>query len=181
MNQLSDILNSDQTSAAKFLKKGSIIQESGDMILRSYYVKKGLLRSYMIDHKGKEHIFMFAPEGWIIADIESQKFDRPAELFIDCLEDSEVIAFDQNAMTLSKLATEQLIEHVSLLSRRVGVLQRRVLMLMSVSAIRRYEHFLEMYPELLHRIPQRMIAAYLGITPEALSKLRGEMGRAKPR
>ncbi|MCB0509281.1 MAG: Crp/Fnr family transcriptional regulator, partial [Bacteroidetes bacterium] len=59
------------------------------------------------------------------------------------------------------------------------VLQRRIIMLMSASAKERYEHFLETYPELPNRLPQRLIASYLGITPEALSKIRGEMLREK--
>ena len=122
---------------------------------------------------------MFAPEGWIIADIESQEFEQATELFIDAIEDSEVIVVDIKILTKSKLTTIQLNKNVTLLSRRIGVLQRRVIMLMSASAKERYEYFLDAYPELPNRIPQRMIASYLGITPQALSTIRGEITRNK--
>ena len=61
------------------------------------------------------------------------------------------------------------------LAKRLEALQKRILMLMSASAIQRYEHFIETYPDIVQRIPQRMIASYLGITPEALSTLRRKL------
>ncbi|MEM8568230.1 MAG: cyclic nucleotide-binding domain-containing protein, partial [Bacteroidota bacterium] len=68
------------------VKKGQIIQRKGELNSKVYVVDSGLLRSYFIDEKGKEHIFMFAPEGWIIADNASP--DEPCDLFIDALENS---------------------------------------------------------------------------------------------
>jgi PHD/YefM family antitoxin component YafN of YafNO toxin-antitoxin module len=122
---------------------------------------------------------MFAPEKWVIADIESQEFNQPARLFIDCVEESEVIILDRSLLIKSELNIDQLKNNVNLLSRRVAVLQRRVIMLMSASAKDRYELFLETYPKIPNRVPQRMIASYLGITPQALSNIRGEMTRKK--
>ena len=163
----------------KFVKKGTILQSDGEISHKSYLVKKGLLRSYAIDTKGKEHIFMFAPEGWIIGDMESLAFGNPTELFIDALVDSEVIVYDRDFMELSNLSLELLQEEIKLLARRTAVLQHRILMLISLSALERYEHFIETYPQLINLVPQYMIASYLGITPEALSKLRGEITRNK--
>ena len=120
---------------------------------------------------------MFALEGWVIGDFESRLFDQPAKLFIDCIEDSEIIVTDANSFIKSELTKDQLKNNVTLLSRRVAVLQKRVLMLMSATAKARYESFLETYPELPQRIPQKMIASYLGITPQALSNIRGEIAR----
>ena len=134
-----------------------------------YKVESGLLRSYLIDEKGKEHIFMFAPKEWIIAD--STKPDMPARLFIDALEDSTVTVTDKH------LKERQ--PNINLLINRIAVLEERVIMLMSSSAIERYEHFIAAYPGLLQRIPQKMIASYLGITPEALSKVKGDKARSK--
>ena len=145
-----------------------------------FYLKiKGLLRSYTVDDKGKEHIFMFAPEDWVIGDIDSQEYNQPSTLFIDCLEDSEVYVIDRNLFLQSDLSKDQLKKKINLLTRRLAVLQRRVLMLMSASAQTRYESFLDTYPKLPNRVPQRMIASYLGITPEALSKIRSEIARSK--
>lgn len=145
------------------VKKGEILQRKGELNTYGYSVESGLLRSYLIDEKGKEHIFMFAPEDWMIAD--SHPPNEPSALFIDALEDSEVVV-------LEKVANPT--EHTDKLIRRMGVLQRRILMLMSASAIERYEHFVKTYPAIVQRVPQRMIASYLGITPEALSKVKKE-------
>ena len=122
---------------------------------------------------------MFAPKSWVIADIESQEFNQPAKLFIDCVEDSEVIILERNLLTKSEQNITQLKNNINLLSRRIAVMQRRVIMLISASAKDRYELFLETYPQIPNRVPQRMIASYLGITPEALSKIRGEMAKSK--
>lgn len=106
---------------------------------------------------------MFAPEGWIIADNVSP--NEHCDLFIDALEDSIVIQKEK------ELSAEHEIEK---LIKRLGVLQKRVIMLMSAPAIKRYEHFISTYPEIVQRVPQKMIASYLGITPQALSTLRRE-------
>ncbi len=122
---------------------------------------------------------MFASEGWLIADIESQEFNHPTELFIDCLENSEVVVFNRKCFREALLTEEQLKENAYLMARRIAVLQRRIIMLMSANAKDRYELFLETYPELPNRVPQRMIASYVGITPEALSKIRGKIVKSK--
>lgn len=104
---------------------------------------------------------MFAPEGWIVADNISP--EEPSELFIDALEDSVVLTFEKVIHSGHE---------ISKLLKRISILQKRVIMLMSASAIERYEHFLETYPDIVQRVPQRMIASYLGITPEALSTVK---------
>jgi len=140
------------------VKKHQIIQRPGELNSKVYFVKKGLLRSYSIDQKGKEHIFMFAPEDWIVADSVSP--EEPTELFIDALEDSILLKEEKIFKPTEKQFK---------LIRRMHVLQKRIILLMSATGIQRYEHFLETYPDIVQRVPQRMIASYLGITPEALS------------
>tara|TARA_B110000046_G_scaffold65483_1_gene72978 strand:+ start:3541 stop:4044 length:504 start_codon:yes stop_codon:yes gene_type:complete len=140
------------------IKKRQILQRKGELNSKVYQVKSGLLRSYSIDEKGKEHIYMFAPENWIIADGLNPK--KPNELFIDALEDSVIIQNEKDLSTVFE--TEKLIN-------RLAVLQQRIILLMSASAIERYENFIETYPDIVQRVPQKMIASYLGITPEALS------------
>jgi len=160
--------------------KGEIIQRAGDKSVKTFYVKKGLLRSYTIDDKGREHNFMFASEGWIITDVESIEFKEPALLFIECIESSIVIPLDREevfANSVKKMELQDLI--IKPLFKRVAVMQRRIILMMSASAKERYLHFLETYPQLPNRLPQKMIASYLGITPEALSKIRGEISRNK--
>lgn len=150
------------------VKKGQILQYKGDLNTKIYRVESGLLRSYSIDEKGKEHIFMFASEGWLMADNIDP--NEPADLFIDALENSVVMAGEKNIH-----GSHDAIK----LIKRIMVLQKRVIMLMSASAFERYEHFIETYPDIVQRVPQKMIASYLGITPEALSKLKGEKARGK--
>lgn len=178
MKDLTEILHSDASAKIKQFQKGAMLQHAGDALAKTFYVKKGLLRSYIIDSKGKEHIFMFAPEGWIIADAEALEFNEPVQLFIDCLEDSEVIIFNKDYLFKADLPKEKIVRNVQLLYRRLAKLQRRVLMLMGSPAIDRYTYFLDTYPELPHRIPQRMIATYLGITPQALSTIRGKIAQS---
>jgi CRP-like cAMP-binding protein len=84
-------------------------------------------------------------------------------LFIDAIEDSVVIRKEKGIHEEHDLPK---------LFKRLRILQRRVIMLMCASAIERYEHFIETYPDIVQRVPQKMIASYLGITPEALSTVR---------
>ncbi|MFT6203146.1 MAG: CRP-like cAMP-binding protein [Spirosomataceae bacterium] len=151
------------------VKKRQIIQRQGELDSKVYKVESGLLRSYSIDDKGKEHIYMFAPENWIIADNCDTK--APCELFIDAIEDSILIVLEK----------EETIQNanVNSLVNRLYTLQNRIIKLMSSNGIERYEHFIDIYPDITQRVPQRMIASYLGITPEALSKAKGDKARSK--
>lgn len=151
------------------IKKGHILQYKGDLNSKAYQVVSGLLRGYTIDEKGKEHIFTFAPEGWFIGDSVPEHL--PADLFIEALEDSVVISFSKD---LNKQTP-----NVNALVKRLEVLQKRVIMLMSATALERYDHFVETYPDLMQRVSQRHISSYLGITPEALSKAKGDRLRSK--
>ena len=179
MSRLQDILAISKNAKAKLFKKGTVLQKPGKLKPYAYFVSKGLLRSYIIDSKGKEHIYMFAPEEWIIGDLEAMEYNQPIELYIDCLEHTEVIIFDKDCFFESQLSKEQIINNVQLLYRRIGRLQRRVLMLMGTPAIDRYKYFLKIYPELQNRIPQHMMASFLGIAPQTLSTLKGKIIRSE--
>ncbi|MEO0625393.1 MAG: Crp/Fnr family transcriptional regulator [Bacteroidota bacterium] len=151
------------------LRKGEIIQKDGELNTRVYFVKSGLLRSYAVDKNGKENIFMFAPEGWVIADSNSP--ETPSALFIDALEDSIVVALPKD------LEREK--QNIAPLTKRLHVLQNRILMLISSNALERYDHFVETYPNILQRVPQKMIASFLGMTPETLSTIKSKRYRDK--
>ena len=127
---------------SKSVKKGTILQAKGDKKLMNYFVKKGLLKSYTIDDKAKEHIFMFAPEGWVAWDIESITKNAPATLYIEALEDSELEVIGESTMELLEtLPSETVSDQAKRLLKRIAVLQHRVIMLMSASAAERYEEF----------------------------------------
>ncbi len=146
------------------VNKGQVIQRKGDLKSKVYIVESGLLRSYSVDKKGKEYIFMFAPEGWVIAD--NCPPEEPCDLYIDAIEDAVIYQREK------ELSAEV---DVARLVKRLSVLQKRVTMLMSSPALDRYEHFIMTYPDIAKRVPQRMIASYLGITPQALSAIRKEI------
>lgn len=110
---------------------------------------------------------MFAPEGWIVADASDETI--PCELYIDAIEDSTIIVTEKEE---GKKDID-----VEALLRRLFVLQKRIAMLMSYSAIERYEHFVDTYPNIIQRVPQKMIASYLGVTPEALSRAKANVRR----
>ena len=174
MINVEDILNSHLKVSTRTFKKRDIIQTAESHLTPSIYIKKGIVRSYIVDRNGKEHIYMFASQGYIIGDIEAMEYDQSTKLYIDCLEDCEVILFDK-AQLLSILSKEHTVIFNQLLSRRIGRLQRRVLLLMGAPAIERYAYFLEIYPELPNKVPQKMIASYLGITPQTLSSIRSKI------
>ena len=146
------------------VKKGEVLQQSGELDSKVYHVNSGLLRSYTLDEKGKEHIFMFAPEDWTIGD--SLPADVPCQLYIDALEDSDVLVLQKDIKREA--------QNIAAFIKRLSVLQKRVIMLMSATAIERFEHFEQTYPNIIQRVPQKMIASYLGIAPETLSKIKRE-------
>ena len=99
-------------------------------------------------------------------------FDQATHFFIDAIEDSAVVLVKNITKDTFTSNNEKSMEVLEKMFRRNAVLQKRVIMLMSASAKQRYEYFLESYPQLANRIPLKMIASYLGITPGALSNIR---------
>lgn len=141
------------------VKKGDFLQRKGELGSKVYFVESGLLRSYTIDENGKENIFMFAPEGWTIGDYNGPEV--PTELYIDALENTVVRALAKDI--------EREKENVGAIIKRMAVLQKRIVMLLSTNVMERFEHFVHTYPDIAQRVPQKMIASYIGVTPETLS------------
>jgi len=158
------------------LQKGTFVLQEGEICKHSFYVEQGLLRYYSIDEKGKEHIIQFAPEGWFVGDRESMFFNRPSQFFIQSLEDSNVVMIDEDLIcTLSKADETFAVFNNNLLHNHIRQLQHRINMLLSATAEERYLDFIKIYPDILLRVPQTMVASYLGITPESLSRVRKDM------
>ncbi len=158
------------------IKKGSYLLREGEICNFVFFVEKGLLRSYSIDNSGKEHIVQFAPENWIISDRGSSFFNEPSEFFIDAVEDTDVIELKIDFMSkANEISTPFRHYHERLIQNHVRQLQRRINNLLSASAEKRYLDFVKMYPDLLLRVPQWMVASYLGVTPESLSRVRKEL------
>lgn len=157
------------------VKKGTVLQKAGQVSKNLIYVRKGCLRCYTMDEKGKEHIFSFAPEGMTAFDFVSYSQKTPSKLYVDAVEHTEI-------ETLSLSLTDHLFSEEFKMNKsgvvrmmdRITNLQDRVILLLSASALERYEYFIEKYPSIVQRVPQKMIASYLGITPEALSTIKNK-------
>jgi CRP/FNR family transcriptional regulator, cyclic AMP receptor protein len=147
-----------------------IIQENED-VKNDYWVIKGCLKAYTVDSDGKEHILSFAMENWWVTDYNAYHNKVKSGIFISCIEDSELLAISLE--NREKLCREMhKMEHFWNVKSKYGyiALQKRILSLLKNSAQERYEQLLEQYPQLFQRVPKKMIASYLGVSRETLSR-----------
>ncbi len=162
------------------VKKNYILLNQGDYCKHSFFVENGLFRQYALTENGKEHILSFAPENWIVTDRDSVYFNQPSMYNIQALEDSVVVLMDENFMNkMAELVPGFTAFNNRLLHNHIRHLQDRIGMLLSATAEERYLNFIAMYPDVALRVPQTMIASYLGITPESLSRVRKEIAHKK--
>lgn len=171
-----DILAIQKSCIIKEYSKNEFLLQNFEHCEHTFFVEQGLLRQYTIDDKGKEHILNFAPESWFVTDRESVYFNQPSRYFIQALEQTKVAFIDENFIRkLEQKSTAFRDFNNLLLHNTIRNLQNRVMMLMSQSAEQRYLQFIKTYPDILLRVPQTMVASYLGITPESLSRVRREL------
>jgi CRP/FNR family transcriptional regulator, anaerobic regulatory protein len=163
---------------AQKIKKHTILLNPGEICGHSFFVEKGLLRSYTIDDNGKDHIIQFAPENWIVSDRSSAYFNQPSDFFIDAIEDSQIVYLDKEFMENAyEVSTNYRQFTEKALHNHIRHIQKRVSLLLGATAEQRYMDFIKLYPDLMLRVPQWMIASYLGITPESLSRVRKELAK----
>lgn len=165
-------------SSVKYRKylKGQYIVQQGDVCKYSSFILSGCTKTFYVDDKGQEHIIMFAIEDWWTSDIGSFITQTSADYNVQCLETTETIQF-------SYYAQEELLQKVPKLERLFRMMlerafvasQKRIVRNFSLTAKEQYLHFKEQYPEIEQRIPQYMIASYLGITKEFLSKIKSQL------
>jgi CRP/FNR family transcriptional regulator len=162
-------------SAVKKLRKHQYLLQAGDICTHHAFVTKGCLKSYSVDCNGKEHVVKFAAEHWWIADRDSLVSGEPAKLNIDAVEDCEAVLLSGQNFDLICEKIPAFNDMVSdLLQNAYNASQNRVLANISLSAAEKYEYFLQRYPDLAVRIPLSMIASYLGMSPETLSRVRNQ-------
>ncbi|SHM04854.1 Crp/Fnr family transcriptional regulator [Hymenobacter psychrotolerans] len=162
------------------LARHEVLVRQGEVGRFGAFVLQGCLRGFVTDERQKEHILQFAPENWWISDQHSLTRQQPALFSIDALEDSEVLVFGAEFYArLQSLGPGFQALFYQLLQNSLVALQRRLIGVLSEPAEVRYQEFLQLYPTLARRLPQRHIAAYLGITPESLSRIRGELARGE--
>jgi CRP-like cAMP-binding protein len=160
------------------LRKGHTLSQTGEPCRYLAFVTSGCLRAYSIDEKGEEHVVQFAVDQWWITDMYSFLTGKPADYIIEALEESDVLLIDAAAY-------EELCTTVPAFERYFRILlqnnyiatHRRLLASISLSAEERYLQLTDEYPTIVQRVAQRHIASYLGITPEALSRIRGRIAK----
>jgi CRP-like cAMP-binding protein len=160
------------------LDVGEFLQRAGAVAQYSAFVAKGCLRKYIIDDEGNEHIVQFAPETWWLADPVSLTTGVPSQYFIDALEDSELLLLDAPSHeTLVQKVAGYADSFRKGLQRHAAARDQRIASTLSRSAEERYLEFLSTYPSIASRVPQRMMASYLGVSPETISRIRRKLAR----
>jgi CRP-like cAMP-binding protein len=169
------------------LARGEYVQRAGDNAVGTLFVAHGLLRSYLIDADGKEHILRFAPEGWWLGDARTAGTGTPSQLFFEALEPSRValISWSDHDRLLATIPGHA-IAFATGIQRLAAVRERWIIGSLSGTAEERYREFVATYPTIVSRVPQHMIASYLGLAPETVSRIRrriakGNRGRPSTR
>jgi CRP-like cAMP-binding protein len=163
----------------KLRKKQYLLQEA-DICKYTAFVEKGILRTFSVDEKGNEHILQFSPEGWWLSDLYSFLTNEPSLYNIEALEDCELLL-------ISKTSWDLLLEKIPAFERYFRILiqnnlivtQKRLMGTLSETAEQKYTKLIQTYPDCLQRVPQHMIASYLGITRETLSRIRSQIAARK--
>lgn len=159
----------------KKVAKKTLLLKAGDVCTFEAFVVKGCIKSYFINKDGLEVILTFAVENWWISDIASFHENKPSKMFIETMEDCELLLF-------TPTTKEQLLKKVPaferafriMIQRHLSAYQERLFGNIALTAEERYAIFLQKYPTISQRVPQHLIASYLGISPEFLSKIRGK-------
>ncbi|WP_431241284.1 Crp/Fnr family transcriptional regulator [Flavobacterium sp. P21] len=157
----------------RMVPKKTILLKAGEICNFEAYINKGCIREYFIDRNGQELTLQFAVEDWWVSDITSFEDQVPSDMYIETLEDCELLV-------LTRQSKENLINEVPhlermfrlMIQRHLSKLQKRLFKTVSSTAMEQYVEFITRYPSISQRVSQQYIASYLGITPEFLSRLR---------
>jgi CRP-like cAMP-binding protein len=160
----------------KEIDKKEMLLYKGDVSNHMRFIEQGCLRAYNIDAAGNEHILQFGIEGWWVNDLYSYITQEPADGFIQALEPSRVLQVHRDKLNelFNTVPVMERFFRLKIQSAYVA-LQERTIHSMSKTAEQRYLDFRHKYRDIEQRVPQYMVASYLGITPEHLSSLRKKL------
>ncbi|WGK64848.1 Crp/Fnr family transcriptional regulator [Croceiramulus getboli] len=158
------------------IKKRQFIDQPGYVCNYRNYVVQGAFRSFFIDADGKEHTVQIAIEDWFVSDFYSYITQTPATLYVEALEDSTLLQMTYADIEGLCQQIHPLSEYFRLSTERAFAFSRkRALSNLSMTAEEKYLELLDRYPNIVQRVPQKIVASYLGMTPEFLSKIRKEL------
>jgi len=164
----------------KKLRKKQYLLQEGDPCRYIAFVDKGMLREYSVDKNGNEHIIQFAPEGWTIADLYSFLTGELATYNIDALEDAELVLMSKSAHDeLLKISPKYETYNRLQITGAYLAMQKRITSILSLSLEERYTNLTALYPDIVHRVPQHMLASFMGLKPETLSRVRKKIATQK--
>jgi CRP-like cAMP-binding protein len=163
----------DQNLEVRIIPRKTIMLNAGEVCDFEGYVNKGCIREYFIDRKGAELTLEFAVEDWWVSDITSFESQSPSNMYIETLEDCELLILtrDSKERILNRIPKLERMFRL-MIQRHLTVVQNRLFKTVSFSAMDKYKEFIKRYPTISQRVPQHYIASYLGISPEFLSRLR---------
>lgn len=165
---------------SKKIKKKQFFLQEGDVQKHAVFVTEGCLRSYSVDKNGFEHVLQFAPVGWWIGDMRSLITQQPGILYIDAIDDSEIILLLRSDLETLYTSIPKLERFFRILAENsLATYQHRLIDNLSLSAMERYNNFCGLYPSLIEYLPQKQIASYIGVTPEFLSKMLSQAAAKK--
>jgi CRP-like cAMP-binding protein len=164
----------------KKLRKRQYLLQEGDVCKVMAFVEKGALRLYRVNEDGTEHIVQFALDGWFIADLYSFLTYEPSTYNIDAIEDSELVLISRSASDELRKLSAKYQEYVFQATSEAYIqLERRITSAISLGLEERYKDLIANYPNIIQRVPQHMIASYMGLTPETLSRVRKRISTHK--
>jgi CRP-like cAMP-binding protein len=162
--------------SSRKLLKGQYFLQQGDVCKFSGFVISGCTKTFYVDEEGQEHVIMFSIEDWWTSDMGSYISQNPADFNVQCLENTELIQFSYESQQEMMQEIPKLERFFRIIIERAFVAsQKRIVRNMSMSAKDRYLFFRNEYPKIEQRIPQYLIASYLGITKEFLSKIKSQL------
>jgi CRP-like cAMP-binding protein len=165
----------------KIRKKQYLLQE-GDVWKYNAFVCEGFLRTYRVDEKGAEHILYFSIENWWTGDRESLTSGNPSKSNIDAIENSVVLLITNEDFEAIKNKIPALKELTNaIIEKSFAASQNRIHSVISESVEERYLHFIKSYPAIANRVPQHMLASYLGVSAETLSRTRNLITKKESR
>lgn len=154
-------------------RKKALLQEESKRCLFYFFVTKGCLRLFFTDQNGMEQTMQFALEQWWMTDLDAFRSGRSSAYTIQALEAAEVLAIDAKgyALLLEKLPLMECYFR-RIYERAYAAALLRVQMISRMPKNEFYELFATKYPDFIQRVPQKILASFLGFTPEYLSELR---------